>query len=801
MRGMWTSAVALMGAMGFAQVSHAQEAAQAGDTPVSDEIIVTVQKREQAILDVPIALTAYNGDFIDRYGLDSLDEISQLIPGLEIQEQSPNNPGFVIRGITSDSTEANQEPRVAVFQDGVSISRAVGSAIEPFDLERIEVAKGPQPTLFGRGALIGGIDIIQNKARLNDFGGSIDLSAGDYGLFRGVGVLNVPVITDTLAFRLAATTRQRDGFVTNTLGGEALGSVDTDAARLAVRFDPTPALRVDAIFNVQSDRTSGTAFKSGIFAPPNGDTSPFTPAALNLTAAFDGGKPLGVTRDVSSGTIIAAYDISPSLTLTSTTGYRYFEAFETFDPDGFDYPVLIGGAETKGKQWSQEFRLNFEAGDRITGFVGGSWFYEDGSQRAPLQFDERAAIALLAGQVTRPNPPPFAAFTNQTTLRNVIIGLGAANGVTISVPTATFLAANLKPAHQESFTNTGETTAIDLFGDVTFAVTDRLEVSGGIRWTQDDKETSFRTVLLNGPSTLAGIIRPGTTGLFTQPSGGTGTRSETFDDFTWRAVARYSITEDLSTWASYARGRRPEVIVGSGPAAPGGPVTFGVVDAETVDSFEVGAKAALMDGRLQLDASVFNYKYENFQTTVFDGLRFVPTNAGEASATGFEAAAAWSLTDAISAFANYGYNDAQFDSGARNGNRFRLSPENTFSAGATVGVPVFGLGQLTLIPSYAWQSEIFFDDDNDRATLQAQSALSPALLDTVQNEKQESYGLFNFRAEFRPTDANVTIGAFVRNVTDEEYVIDAGNTGDTLGSPTFIRGAPRTVGVELKATF
>jgi iron complex outermembrane recepter protein len=794
MRRIWTGALALMGVMGFAGSAQAQQAEMPESAPLADEIVVTVQKREQAIIDVPIALTAYNTEFLDTYGLDTLEEIASLVPGLEIQEQSVNNPGFVIRGITSDSTEANQEPRIAVFQDGVSISRASGSALEPFDLERIEVAKGPQPTLFGRGALIGGIDIIQNKARLNDLGGALEVTLGDYDLRRAVAAVNVPVVSDKLAVRLAGVTRERDGYTRNLSGGDDLGSVDTQAGRLAIRFDPTTSLRIDAIFNIQRDSSSGTSFKSGIFAPQGGDTSPYTPASLNLRAAFDGRRNLGVSRDVDSGTLIVGYDLSPTLTLTSTTGYRYFEAFETFDPDGFDYPILIGGNETKGQQWSQELRLNFDAGERVTGFVGGSWFYEDGSQRAPLQFDERATLALFAGQIAPASaPPPFAAFTNPAVLQAILQGLGVPSGF------AGPLAASLKPAHQEFFRNYGETTAIDLFGDVTVEVTDKLEVSAGLRWTQDDKTTAFQSALLNGPSVLAGIIRPGTQGLFAQPSAGLASRSETFDDFTWRLVGRYAVAEDLSLWASYARGRRPEVIVGSAPSVPGGVVTFSTVPAETVDSFEVGAKAELHDGAVRLEGSVFYYDYSNFQTTVFDGLRFVPTNAGEASATGFEGAVTWQMADTISAFANYGYNDAQFDSGARKGNRFRLSPEHTFSAGATITLPVGGFGDVRFIPSYAWQSDIFFDDDNDRAALQ--TPLSPALRDVLQNEKQEGYGLLNFRAEFVPAGTPFTFGAFIKNATDEEYVIDAGNTGDTLGSPTFIRGAPQTAGVEFKAKF
>ena len=136
--------------------------AQPAEDPMRDEIIVYTQKREQSVQDVPIAVTAYSEEQLKRLGVQQFDELADYVPGLEVQEQSPNNPGFVIRGITSDSGAANIEPRVSVFQDGVSISRSRGSFVELFDAS-VEVAKGPQSTLFGRSALIGAINIIQNK--------------------------------------------------------------------------------------------------------------------------------------------------------------------------------------------------------------------------------------------------------------------------------------------------------------------------------------------------------------------------------------------------------------------------------------------------------------------------------------------------------------------------------------------------------------------------------------------------------------------------------------------------------------
>jgi iron complex outermembrane receptor protein len=130
-----------------------------------DGIIVTAQKREQLNKDVPIAITSYGGKFIEHLGISDYDAFSDYVPGLQIQIQSVNNPGIVIRGITSDSGDSRVEPRVSIFQDGVSISKSRGSVVELFDIERVEVLKGPQGTLFGRGAQIGAMHIIQNKAK------------------------------------------------------------------------------------------------------------------------------------------------------------------------------------------------------------------------------------------------------------------------------------------------------------------------------------------------------------------------------------------------------------------------------------------------------------------------------------------------------------------------------------------------------------------------------------------------------------------------------------------------------------
>lgn len=162
-----------------------------------DKFEVTAQKRVQSIGDVPIPLTAYVGSFLDANGITDYQGLAPLVPGLFIQEQSPNNPGISLRGLTTDSGDPRAESRVSLFQDGVSISRSRASVVELFDLQRVEVLKGPQGTLFGRGAEIGAISLIQNKAR-NETSGQLAFGLGSYNEIRAGGYYNTPLVADQL---------------------------------------------------------------------------------------------------------------------------------------------------------------------------------------------------------------------------------------------------------------------------------------------------------------------------------------------------------------------------------------------------------------------------------------------------------------------------------------------------------------------------------------------------------------------------------------------------------------------------
>jgi outer membrane receptor protein involved in Fe transport len=363
-------------------------------------------------------------------------------------------------------------------------------------------------------------------------------------------------------------------------------------------------------------------------------------------------------------------------------------------------------------------------------------------------------------------------------------------------------------------------------------VSEQFELGAGLRYTKDDKVSGLTSSVLNGRSILGGFLgalsQPAPTraallgalsvpgaanippsaafpvplfGLAAQPTAANGqldTAELDDDGFTYRVFARYAPTPESSLFATYARGRRPKVLSALSPSAPFGPSRFDVVAAETVDSFEVGGKLATMARRLFLDASVFYYRYDNFQTLEQRGTTFITTNAGEAESYGFETSFRYRQGRDLSLFGTYAYNHSRFETGTREGNRFRLSPDHSLSLGAIVAGDL-GPGRVELIPSVTFQSRVFFDDDNDRPELQrAPQALVP---DLVQDEFQDEYALVNARIAYTLPAPEIRFEFFVENLLDQDYIKDAGNTGDAIGLPTFIAGEPRLYGVQASVKF
>ncbi|MEM6411150.1 MAG: TonB-dependent receptor [Pseudomonadota bacterium] len=406
---------AAVSSFALATTAHAQtEASTDEDTElVQNTITVTAQFREQDALDVPIAITAYDGEFLEGIGVDEFDELSAFTPGFVVQEQSVNNPGFVLRGITSDDGASNIEPRVSIFQNGVSFSRSRGSVVQLFDVERIEVLKGPQGTLFGRSAQIGAVHVITNKPGY-EFEWGVTAEGGNFEAVGAEAYVNIPLIENKLAFRGALSYDLRDGFVENLSGGDALQGTNTLALRGSLRFEPTSNLTLDLIASYSEDSPPGTAFVSGVIPASNGVLDVNSAASLNTFGGFLDNAPLGIDREIFDITGISNWEINDVLSNTTTISYREFDSVEVFDPDGAAFNIFVFAEETEGEQFSADTRFNYDAGGRFRGFFGGGVFIEEGNQTVPLGL-ELGNVGLLfqAGF-----PQPTAVVDGQATIGN-----------------------------------------------------------------------------------------------------------------------------------------------------------------------------------------------------------------------------------------------------------------------------------------------------------------------------------------------------------------------------------------------
>ncbi|WMS92683.1 TonB-dependent receptor [Pseudoalteromonas sp. HL-AS1] len=742
-----------------------------------DEIVVVAQKRAQSIQDVPVTISAYDGDFLESLGIGELDTLSEITPGLVIQEQSPNNPGFVIRGITSDSGSSQSSPRVSIYYNGADVSRSRGSYFELFDVEGIEVVKGPQATLFGTAASVGAISVATRKPE-KDFSAQLKASVGNYSA-KGVSGF-VTGGNDLMQGRVAFTYRERDGFIKNIAGDsnsqnpagfkqDDMHGIERFSYRPSLRITPNDDVTIDLVYTYEKNDDSGTSFKNGLYAPTGGDTSPYSfvemPGSPYAESVF-GKKDLGVERTVNDLNLTVNWDVSNDLTITSITAGRNFDSLEVFDADGTQAWFLEFAEAAEGDQFSQELRAVYTQ-NKFTSIFGVSYFEEDGSQRVPFSTEESIFLNCLG------------------VLGSGVPCINNDGSVNILTPALTGGAISELPYSLE-FTNYGENKAYSAFADVTYAATEALELTAGLRYIKEEKRSGYSSAAPNSVLTQAPLFTVDT-------NGETFYGDADYDDWLPRFNALYIINPTTNMYATISKGRRSEVLEVSSANDEQGSVEASIseVPAEIIWNYETGIKGKALDGRLDYSVAVFYQDYSNFQVTLQDdeGVAF-SADAGSATNVGAEAEVRALINNEFEVFANAAYLDAEIDDDSNNGNlagnKFRLQPEWTFSTGLFYSTELSNSLNLTSSLIYSYRSEVYFEPAN--APISGLDISQPGL------------GLVSARLGIASGD-DWAVSVFASNLLDKEYLVDAGNTGGGFGNPTFVAGAPRFVGIELTLGF
>lgn len=807
------------------------------------EVVVSTQKRQQSAVEVPVAVSAVTGQLLGKLGMTQMDEMATMTPGVQIQLQSPNNPGYVIRGVTSDDGESTSQPRVSVFTDGVSTSRSRASVSELFDMERVEVAKGPQGTLFGRGAEIGGISLIRNKAK-DVLSAELAAKYGAYNTRQVTGFINTPIVKGTLANRFAFDYDARDGFIKNLAGGRLNGK-SALAFRNSTAWWSGPT-SVNLILDYQHDSYPGTSFKTE-FPGFGVDTDPNSPANLDM------GKGLYIHRNVGGGTLLIDHTFNGNLSLSSITGVRAFNSDEKFDADGTYLPLLNAEEKAKGTQVSEELRLNYDDHNRFSGFAGMSYFYENNSQDVLLHSDLKNLYPVLlksrlqssfttmftgmktsllsqvpaalqstvsaqydaaqkqlmdkwfSGTDLQQATPDFhgdldALFQQFGALLGMQ-GLTLDNYLATMGTTGTQMAALLKgisaqplDVYSEEGKNYNTTHAAEVFADGTYKLYKGLNFTLGLRGTYEHQESAYSSADDTNAFLQTALASNGGHVIYT-PSEKV-TASKGYWSWVGRAVLNYLFGHN-NAYASVSRGRRPGVLYFNNS-----PEKLSTLKPEIIYSYEVGLKGLIFGGHLRYDLAAYYYDWYHFQTSRFDQEQsmYIASDAGRAHSLGLEASLAWSPIRELTFFGNYSYIDGKFNDNDENGNkqeyagnRFRLTPKNSFTLGADVELYLHKAGNVYFRPTYTYKSKIYFEDDNQPAV----TAYGTYPL------TQDGYGLCNFTLGWRyqPKKVYYEIGVFGKNIFDEKYIVDAGNSGRNIGFPTFIGGTRSVIGVQAKIGF
>jgi len=689
-----TLALAMAGIGSMAGLS-AQESTRPG---ILEEVMVYAQKREQSILEVPVSVASYGADALDRAQIRDLTELQQLASSLVFNSSTGATQSILtIRGIGTAGQNSGLEQSVGVFIDGVYRGRP-GAALGDFvDLESIEILRGPQGTLFGRNTSAGVISVRTARPEF-EFGGHIAASVGDYGLRQLRGSVTGP-ISDNLAFRLAGTWQERDGFIKDAVTGEKWNDRDRNTVRGQLLWDVNErtSVRIIADYTDTDERCCVPVgifdasssllliaspgglgalspalanFRIGVPFPPGTPGSSVYPEFTFAGGQFNNPGDFEGTRTTAAGaddsfidgglSVELQTELSDSVNMTVIAAHRFFETDPFGDIDMRSADIWRGGRGQDIEENSLEIRFS-GSNERMDWTVGGFYFDQDIKSTGRFEWGEFGSAYLAQVGMARllTDPALIAAGggladilgSGLIDIRPVAPG-GAANPLNW-FPTAALQGRGSRESVDYN------ATSYALFGEVSFHVSDRMTWSIGARYSDEDKKANYlttsndpfstrdlRRTSLSGNDALFWALRPLQVHL---PS--TAARdSFSDDDVSFATSLNYELSDDASVFARFAQGYKAGGMnlnggIGQTPGNPTPTLVGNQFDSETSDSFEVGVKSFLFDRSLQLNATVFYQETKDFQTNSFDGATFTLRNAGQIDGLGLEVDYNWMPTD------------------------------------------------------------------------------------------------------------------------------------------------------------
>jgi len=746
MKALWKASLLAGAAWG---VWAASAAAQTAEEPTAvDEIVVTARRTEESLQRVPASVSAFTGVSLEKQGVDDITDIEGRVPNLNLVQGrgSSDATNIFIRGIGQPDALQTFDPAIGVYVDDVYYSRIRGTQFELLDLERVEVLRGPQGTLYGKNTIGGALKLVTRKPddEFRLFGSA---TIGTYNQFEGRASVSGPLAED-LSAGFSVMRAVRDGFVEDPSNGREYNDRDVTAGRAQLAWERGD-FRLDLSADITVQDTALTVGRAEarlyrtdfVFGQSTLQPAPAPGSEFDFRTRTTPGLPNSTELTHWGISATGTWNITDTLTLKSITSYRElsYDDFIDIDATQFELGDVFVGVDQR--QTSQEFQLNWEAGDWTV--VSGLYLLREDI----VSHQEAYADDL------------FSFF-------------GAPLGFT------RFIDDDLR------------TDSMAIYVNGTYQWTEQLRLTLGARLTHEEKDY-FRTTTVDWSAVL-----PDSTFAFTI--------NDSWRDFSPMASLDYQLTEDVMVYGRIAKGFKSGGFNGRANN-PGEEFPY---DPETVVSYELGVKSQFFDNRVRANAAIFYSDYKDFQArvsqcTIQPGfpvcqIELTVLNAGQLEISGAELEVFAAPIENLTLEAQIGYLDAsygefvdlRFPGGSRAFQTPAFSPDWTVRLAGAYEFDLGDFGGLTVGAQARYKSEFALSVDNT---------------DTLGNRYpglwQEDFWLFDARLVWESNDGRFTAGLYGRNLTDEVYKTDAQEFSSVGGIQTAYYGAPRTFSFTVTARY
>ncbi len=724
---------------------------------VLEEITVTARKRAESLDDVPISVSVTSGEKLDRMAIGRLEDLSAYTPNLQINENATQQ-SVTIRGIGSGANQAFEQS-VGTYIDGVYFGRGRSARNPFFDVERVEILKGPQGILFGKNTIAGAINVTTRKPSAEMEGylaGEYFAETDQWGI---TGVLSGP-LGDTLYGRVAANYKSESGYIDNSYGGGDEPDREQYVVRGTFVWDATDQLSATLKGEISSydvDGRNAQMVAAGPLAALYAATDPAFETDLDYNNATSGDD--FDNTDAGNVTLTLEYDVNDSLTLTSVTSYVEYDFSNNIPAEFAPVPDYAEQSNRqKHDQFSEEIRVHFTSADARFEFLGGLYYQtEDLSIEETFNFN--LSVLLAEGVRLFPLDSSIITFFEQ------------------------------------------ETESFAAFAEATVSPIDRVRISVGVRYTDDEKEVDkeLRVAAL-GTQTPAPGQEPFARIIGRIPHTYELDRNDT--DTSPSVGLQFDLTDDAMIYATYSQGFKSG---GFDAQNVGGALELAQFDPEEVEAWEIGGKFTLLGGAAKLNIAYFNNQYEDLQVAAWNGFAFIVENAASATSQGVEADFQWLITDNFTLGGALAWLDAEYDSfpGA-----VCTAPQQTAFAAST-GRPAGQCSQdlsgkdLQFSPETAGNVNMEYSMPlgNYYLTLQGDVNFTSSYhtaLDLDPLAKQDGFAKLNARVELASDDDRWSVALVGKNLTDKKTTTWVNDLPVFRGAYFGFIDPPRSVGVQAR---